>query len=390
MKLVKGDKRYVLGANFNHAAPPEVQIADYLWFQDKLKGEFTFPEAPKSELLLKQPNGIPVFRVSLPKTGLKFKRIEMFYTDGRNPLTRFWITGEPKTNDDGSWQIQCPVCFNDEPLFAFANAIYEIDPIKAPNHGYNGLSEMAVSSDYAYAWPEQLLSANVTPHLVPNRLFEDFAKGGRDWTSSGLDNGYWWSISTRKVSCPLYMGPKDGELVLEVNSPEAGAKVGVVASRSFMEANWVEDRFYGFFDLPKQGWNTVRIRVSDLHNPYGWRLDDWHKLNTLTLRAAGALKEEVEKNWLPAARRIAESQNTNGKITPYTVSTVALPDKLSGWNESYYKSAGDEYVKGTRMTPNDIFLRTRFRNMRWEGGEYVPRSKPYVAEPFAKPEPAKQ
>jgi hypothetical protein len=68
--------------------------------------------------------------------------------------------------------------------------------------------------------------------------------------------------------------------------------------------------------LPKQGWNTVRVRVSDLHNPYGWQLDDWRKLNTLTIRAAGGLKEEVEKNWLPAARRIAESQNRGGKVTP--------------------------------------------------------------------------
>jgi hypothetical protein len=104
----------------------------------------------------------------------------------------------------------------------------------------------------------------------------------------------------------------------------------------------------------------------------------------------GALKEEVEKIWLPAARRIAESQNKDGKITPYSVSTVPLPDKVSGWNESYYKSAGDEYVKGTQMTPNDVFLRTRFRNMRWEGGDYVLRSKPYVVEHFVKPEPAKQ
>jgi hypothetical protein len=156
-----------------------------------------------------------------------------------------------------------------------------------------------------------------------------------------------------------------------------------------MEANWVEDKFYNFFELPQQGWNTVRVKLSDLHNPYGWQLDDWHKLNTLTIRAAGSLKEEVEKTWLPAAKRISATQNKDGKSTPYTVSTIALPDKVSGWNESYYKSAGDEYVKGTSMTPDDLFIKTRFKNMRWEGGEFVPRSKPYVAEKFVKPEAAK-
>lgn len=386
---VSGDKRYVLGANFNHGAPPEVQVADYLWFQDKLKGEFTFPETPKSELLLKQADGIPIFRVTLPKTSLTFNRIEMFYTDGRNPLTRFWITGTPKKNADGTWQIQCPLSFNDEPLFAFANAIYAIDPIKAPNHSYNGLSEMAVSSDYAYAWPAQVQAANVKTQATSNRLIDDFAKGGRDWTPSGLNNSYWWSISTRKVNCPLFIGPKGAELVFEFNAPAAGAKIGVMVNRSFMEANWVEDKFYNFFDLPQQGWNTVRVKLSDLHNPYGWQLDDWHKLNTLTIRAAGSLKEEIEKNWLPAAKRISATQNKDGKSTPYTVSTVALPDKVSGWNESYYKSAGDEYVKGTSMTPDDLFIKTRFKNMRWEGGEVVPRSKPYVAEKFVKPEAVK-
>jgi hypothetical protein len=185
------------------------------------------------------------------------------------------------------------------------------------------------------------------------------------------------------------MGPKGAELVFEFNSPAAGAKIGVVVNRSFMEANWVEDRFYGFFDLPKQGWNTVRLRVSDLRNPYGWPLDDWHKLNTLTIRAAGGLKEDVEKNWLPAAKRICEQVNKNGKKSAYAVNTGALPDKVSGWNESYYRSAGDEYTKGTDMTPDDVFVKMRFRNMRWEGGEYVPRSKPYVEERFIKPEPAK-
>lgn len=384
------DKRFVLGANFNHGAPPEVQIADYLWFQDKLKGEFQFPETPKGELLLKQADGVPVFKVTPPKTSLKLKRVEMFYTDGRNPLTRFWVTGEAIDNKNGSWQIKCPLSYIDEPIFAFANIVYAIDPIKAPKHSYNGISEMAVSSNYAWAWPKDLESAQIKPQMASNRLIDDFANGGRDWTRSSLDNSYWWNISTRKINCPLFMGPKGAELVFEFNSPEAGAKIGVVVNRSFMEANWVEDKFYAFFDLPLQGWNTVRVKTSDLLNPYGWKLDDWHKLNTLTVRAAGGLKEGLEKDWLPAATRISKERlSKDGAKSVYSVNTGALPDKVSGWNESYYKTAGEEYTKGTNMTPDDVFVKMRFKNMRWEGGEYVQRSKPYVEEKFAKPEATK-
>lgn len=389
MKSASVDKRYISCANFNHAAPPEVAIADYLWFQDKLKGAFQFPKTPRNELLLKQADGVPVFKVTPSSTKLKLKRVEMFYTDGRNPLTRFWITGDPTKNSDGSWQIKCPVSFNDEPLFAFANVIYAIEPINAPNHSYNGLSEMAVTSDYAYAWPEQLLASDVKPQTTSNRLIDDFSAGGRDWTPSGLDNGYWWSLSTRKIGSPLFMGPKGADLVFEVNSPEAGMKIGIVVRRSFMEANFLEERFYGFFDMPQRGWNTVRVKVSDLHNPYGWQLDDWHKVNMLELRAGAGLKEEITKNWIPGAQRVAGLMNKDGKNSAYSVNIGALPERVSGWNESYYKSAGDEYTKSTTMTKNDLIVKTRFRNMRWDGGEYVQRSKPYIAEKYVDPETVK-
>ena len=389
IKAVKGDKRYVLGANFNHASPPEVTIADYLWFQDKLKGEFKFPKTPKAELLLKQDDGIPVFKVTLPKTKLKFKRIDMFYTDGRNTMTRFWITGDPKKNADGTWQIKCPLSFDDEPIFAFANVVYEIDPIKAPNHSYNGLSEMAVSSDYIWAWPKDMAAAGVKAQPAANRLIDDFSHGGRDWKADQLDQSTWWSISTRKVASPLFMGPKGAEMAFEFNSPEAGAKIVVQVNRSFMEANFVEDMFYGFFDLPQQGWNTVRVKISDLHNPYGWQLDDWNKLNMLTIRAAAGMKEELETKVRPRVQWTIETVNKNSPNPAYTANLGKLPDKVSGWNESYYKTAGEEYLEGSNLTPNDIFFKTHFKNIRWEGGEFVKRSKPYVEEKFVKPETAK-
>ena len=38
LKQTSVDKRYTTCANYNHAFPPETMVADYLWFQDKLKG----------------------------------------------------------------------------------------------------------------------------------------------------------------------------------------------------------------------------------------------------------------------------------------------------------------------------------------------------------------
>lgn len=387
MKLTDVDRRYVSCANFNHAFPPETMIADYLWFQDKLKGKFEFPKSPRGELLLKQADGVPVFKVMPPDTTLKLKRVEMFFTDGRNPLTRFWITGKPKKNDDGSWQVKCPVLYTDEPLFAFANVIYAIEPIGAPHHRYNGLSEMAVTSNYAYAWPDQMQEASVKPQKTQNRMIEDFSAGLRDWSGS-LDNGQWWSIDTRKISDARFMGPKGAELVFEINAPKAGMKVGVIAERKFMEANNREHAFYGFFDMPKQGWNTIRIKTSDLHNPFGWPLDDWHKLSRLILRSANSLKNQIEEDYTRIAGNVAARQK--GKNGRYVLKLGAVPDKVSGWDENYYKEAGEEYTKDNMMTKDDVLVKRRFKNLRWEGGEYVDRTKPYVQEKYVTPQAAER
>jgi dienelactone hydrolase len=381
MKEATVDKRYASCANYNHAFPPETMIADYLWFQDKLKGEFSFPQTPKAELILDRADGVPVFRVTPPKTKLKLKRVEIYYTDGRNPLTRFWITGESKQNADGSWEIQCPLVSRDEPLMAFANVIYAIDPIQAPHHRYNGLSEMAATSDYAYAWPEQLQAAGVKAQNIQSRLIDDFASGLRDWTGS-LENNYWWTIRSRKVANPRFMGPKGAELVFEVNTPEAGSYFGVRAWRNYMNQHIAEGQFYGFFELPSQGWNTIRIKTSDLKNRFGWELDDWHKLSMIELCSAGTLKRDVETRY---GGKIEDGLIGGQPKEKFTLQVGRVPDKVSGWNESYYTEAGDAYTKFNMVSKDDLLARQRFRNMRWEGGEAVERTKPYEVEKYVRP-----
>ena len=382
LKRATVDKRYASCANYNHSFPPETMVADYLWFQDKLKGAFTFPPAPKAELLLDRATGVPVFRVTPPETELALKRVEMFYTDGRNPLTRFWTTGAPQQNADGSWEIACPVLYNDEPLTAFANIIYAIDPIQAPHHSYDGLSEMAATSNYAVVMPEQLQQSSVKPSFQQSRTIDDFAAGLRDW-GGNLGNGHRWNIDTRKVADARFMGPKGAELVLEVNSPAPGQTMGVLIERNFMEANFREHAFYTFVELPKQGWNTIRIKTRDLRNPFGWALDDWHKVSRLTLMSAPSLKKKIEGDLARVAGSVAQRQGAGD--SKYVLNLGAVPDKVSGWDEAYYQEAGDEYTKFNMTTKDDVLARQRFRNLRWEGGAYVARTKPYEREPYVQP-----
>lgn len=93
------------------------------------------------------------------------------------------------------------------------------------------------------------------------------------------------------------------------------------------------------------------------------------------------------KQIAPLARptRIAEREKSRAG-SRYTVNIGRVPDKVSGWDEKYYKDAGDEYTKDNMMTKDDVLVRTHFRNLRWEGGEYVERTKPYVKEEYVNPE----
>ena len=149
-----------------------------------------------------------------------------------------------------------------------------------------------------------------------------------------------------------------------------------------MNEHIAEGQFYGFFELSQKGWNTVRIRTSDLKNRFGWALDDWHKLSMLELCSAATLKKDVETRYGGEieARLIGDQPREK-----FTLQVGRVPDKVSGWDESYYTEADDEYTKFNMVSKGDLLARQRFRNMRWEGGDYVERSKPYVSEPYVNP-----
>jgi len=163
LKLAKvPQKHYATWPNLNHRTQPEVALSGYLWFEDHLKGTFDFREAPQSRLLLKQKDGVPVFVTAAPKTKLKLKRVDVCYVNDGDVKNRVWTTVTPDQGDAGTWSIRTPVSDLDKPLFAFANFIYEIDPIKAPgSRRFNGKTDFVVTSHYAYVWPEALKAAGV-------------------------------------------------------------------------------------------------------------------------------------------------------------------------------------------------------------------------------------
>ena len=104
---------------------------------------------------------IPVFYVKAPSSKLKIKRVEMYFTNDGDVKKRVWTKVTPESDGNGIWSIQTPVSDLDKPLFAFANFIYEVEPIQVAVRLYNGKTEMCVTSEYAFAWPEELQAAAV-------------------------------------------------------------------------------------------------------------------------------------------------------------------------------------------------------------------------------------
>lgn len=351
------NKRLVMPAHYNHSANPQAAIADKMWFEQHLKGTgFVFPKTPQGELILKTKDKVPVFRVQPdPDSTLPIESVDVYYSYGRKPQVRYWADARAEKQADGFWQGRCPTFYADEPLFAYANVTYGIThDFKSPNAV--DTKSLLVTSTYHRAIPDELAAAGVTPTEKPQRMIEDFSRGLHDWVGNLSKKS--WHIETRKLVDPRWMGPKDGELVIEVKAP-AKSWIGVNVMRRFKSQSNGQFRYYAYFQLEKEGWNTLRMKPVDFENVYGEKLDDWHKVIILRFSDAESLGRDHKKR--------ADYAKGKGGIV------ASIPSNVSSWDSSYYQSTDKAFaVENVTVISSKV---DRFRNLRWEGGEYVERPK---------------
>lgn len=283
------DLRLALAPHLNHRFTSSTFAARALWFESHLKNNFTFPETAKTQLLLDQSDGIPLLKV-YPDTDTKLpvKKVDIYYGYGRDPRIRFWRDGLAKKTGD-HWEAKCPVFYTDEPLFAFANITYGIGRELPLPSGYSKtISEVAISSQYQAAYPDQLKKANVKATEKPKRLIDDFSRGFHDWYTLSIDNTEHWFLATRKIVDPSWVGPKNGKLTFEIKNPEPGNTLAVVARIN----DWIgytgrkKDVFTAVATLDKKGTLTVSLSASDFKNSKGESMSDWDQITELIFRAA--------------------------------------------------------------------------------------------------------
>jgi len=326
-------KRMTFAPHLNHRFTPEHAVCRPLWLDAHLKEAIAFPTTPASELILKQSDGIPLFRVT-PDHSKKIAKVDIYYGYGRDPRNRFWRATEAKEAGD-AWEAVCPVMDLEEPLFAFANVTYELDREVPMPHG-GPVNSFTLSSEFQAAYPEDLKAAGVKATERPSRLIDDFSRGFHDWYRLSPTNPHHWCYATRKPADPKWMGPKGAKLAFEIQTTKPNERLGVVIKtnewRPYAGRKSVD--YVAVVPLAKAGWQEVELAAADFKSgdPKHPVLADWDEITQLMFQ--------------PADKALAKMPKSAG----------AAKEKL--WQ-------GDS---------------PRLRNLHWVGGEYTPRRKPYLPD----------
>ena len=154
--------RFSISPHLNHRHTDEHAITQHLWFEQHLKGAFKMPRTPQLALNLQTPDGVPRVTVT-PDDSQPVQRVDIYYSIDPHELTRFWRDATA-VQDGTRWKAACPVMSLEQPLFAYANVIYELPAAArhiAQPPGQRNTDAFAISSRVLSAAPPELRAAGV-------------------------------------------------------------------------------------------------------------------------------------------------------------------------------------------------------------------------------------
>ena len=210
--------RFSISPHLNHRHTGEHAITELLWFEEHLKGAgFKMPRTPGMTLELATAAGVPRVTVTPDETAA-VRRVDIYYSVDPHGLTRFWRdAGAVKSG--GRWQAECPLMTVGQPVFAFANVIYDTPgayrggPLPA---GQENSDSFAIRSRVLSAGPARLRAAGVRATDRPTRMIDDGARGWHDWYRLNWGHPPLWTATTRKLKDAKWRGPDGATLCFEV------------------------------------------------------------------------------------------------------------------------------------------------------------------------------
>ncbi len=303
VSLIKTDDwRVVSAPHHNHQDHGESEVTGLLWFDQYLKGTFTYPETPDTKLELKTKSGIPAFTVK-PDPAKRLLEVDIYYTqqgenveavsDRENRINRFWHHALAKKNGD-EWIADLPLISTAKPLWAYANVRYPLDePVTGAGYYYRiyTTETFNLSSPVHLATPEQLKTADVKSSMKPSLLIENFEAGWeKEWFGYKPQK---WELITHKLYHDKWVAPINAKLAFDVRSAESNKLV------VGMDAYATEIQLKGGIE-----WQSFVLAVEDFQNASGEKLIDWTKIMAFKISANESLKQnadgEVAKTYLGA------------------------------------------------------------------------------------------
>jgi pimeloyl-ACP methyl ester carboxylesterase len=282
--------RYAITPHMNHRHEPEFEVARLLWFEQHLKRKFALPATPKIEWT-PAAGGVPAVTVT-PDASLPVKRVNVYYSVMPHVLTRFWRDAGATASGD-RWSAACPIMSADEPLFAFANVIYELpEPYRAAEK----TDAFAISSRMLSAGPEQLKAAGAKATDKPATLIDDGSRGWHDWYQLNWGHPPLWQAVTRKMHDPKWRGPDGAHLAVDVKA--TGDCTLVLTFRS-NDWNAFPGKPAGVYTAEKilrasDQWQTVSVGMDELlpaadkKNKSPPPLTTWQTVTEFCLSPSGA------------------------------------------------------------------------------------------------------
>jgi hypothetical protein len=276
--------RYAFTPHMNHRFTPEFAVDRPLWFDQWLKGAFTFPATPKSTLVLSSADGVPSLQVT-PDASLPVAEVHVYYSVDPHPQARFWRSADAVREGD-AWIAKLPILSPDQPLFAFANASYRL-PEAQPVPYARPIKTFAISSLLHTLSPDDLRQAKVKATDAPSLVIDDFAHGWRDWYTLEAWNPHHWQYWTRKLADPAWRGQPAYRLTCGVQSPQAN-ELPIIVTENF--CRFYRGKQQDFVAVVKlaggQKWQTISLSPGDFRAAKGdGALAAWANVDLLGLRA---------------------------------------------------------------------------------------------------------
>jgi len=286
------DWRVTCSPHHNHQDTAEYQVAGLLWFDQYLKGTFSFPQTPKSSLNLKSKNAIPFFTVT-PDKAEPIVSVDIYYTqqgqnDGEkniheNTKNRFWHHAVAEREAD-TWTAYLPLSSTDKPLWVYANVVYSLDePVTGAGYYYSLYTAEAfnLSSTMHIATPAQMKAAGVRATLKPSLVIETFEDDWeKEWFTYKPEE---WGRRTHKIYDDQWRAPASAKLAFEVRAENPNKlAVGIDEYAAEIQLNG------------RSKWQRIALSPDDFHNAAGDVLSGWKGIRELRLSARETLRKTVD------------------------------------------------------------------------------------------------